>query len=284
MSAQPLDQPLRETTLPQGTLRYRDVGKGPPIVFVHGLLVSGNIWRKVIPHLMADHRCISPDWPLGSHTVPMNRDADLTPAGIAKMVADFLEALDLDEVTLVGNDSGGAICQIVATKHPERIGRLVLTTCDAFETFPPKLFGYLKWVAYTPGAMFVLAKTMSLVPSMARLPIAYGMLTKNRIDADVLASWTAPSAANAGIRRDVGKFMRAVDPSVTLEAARALRHFHKPTLLAWSTDDSFFPVSLAQRLLEVLPNARLELVENARTFVQEDQPERLAALILAEVS
>jgi pimeloyl-ACP methyl ester carboxylesterase len=273
------DQPLSETTLPQGTIRFRDVGHGPPIVFVHGLLVSGNIWRKVVPHLMRDHRCITPDWPLGSHTVPLNPDADLSPAGVAKMVADFLEALDLRDVTLVGNDSGGAICQIVATKHPERIGRLVLTTCDAFETFPPKLFGYLKWVARIPGAMFVLAKAMSLLPSMARLPLAYGMLTKQRIDADVLASWTAPSAASSGIRRDVGKFMRAVDPAVTIEAAEALRNFRKPTLLAWSTDDSFFPVSLARRLKDVLPNARLELVENARTFVQEDQPERLAHLI-----
>src|SRR5258708_31792713 len=99
------DQPLLETTLPQGIVRFRDVGHGPPIVFVHGLLVSGNIWRKVIPHLMRDHRCIAPDWPLGSHTVPMNADADLSPVGVAKMVADFLEALDLHDVTLVGHDS-----------------------------------------------------------------------------------------------------------------------------------------------------------------------------------
>ena len=129
--------------LPQGTIRYRERGNGEPIVFVHGLLVNGDLWRKVVPTLAKDFRCITPDWPLGSHEVPMNPDADLTPTGLAKLVADFLAALELENVTLVGNDTGGALSQIVVTEHPERIARLVLTPCDAFEVFPPRLFKYL---------------------------------------------------------------------------------------------------------------------------------------------
>ena len=111
---------IKEIQLPAGPIRYRDTGRGEPLVFVHGFLVDGRLWRKVTPRLERDFRCIAPDWPLGSHEVPMNRDADTSPAGVAKIIAEFLEALDLKNVTLVGNDSGGALCQIVATEHPER--------------------------------------------------------------------------------------------------------------------------------------------------------------------
>src|SRR5687767_10119987 len=124
---------MKEIALPQGTIRYRDEGEGPVLLFVHGLLVAGDVWRKVIPELRAGHRCIAPDWPLGSHRVPMHEAADLTPEGVASLVAEFIDALGLEDVTLVGNDSGGAICQLVVARHNEegRITRLVLTTCDA---------------------------------------------------------------------------------------------------------------------------------------------------------
>src|SRR6187431_3451552 len=99
----------KEVQLPQGTIRYRERGTGEPIVFVHGALVNADLWRKVVPELAKDFRCITPDWPLGSHEVPMNADADLTTAGVAQLINDFLVALDLENVTLVGNDSGGAL-------------------------------------------------------------------------------------------------------------------------------------------------------------------------------
>src|SRR3954454_18378020 len=114
-----------EVNLPQGTIRYRDRGQGPPIVFVHGALVNGDLWRKVVPELAKDFRCVTPDLPLGSHEIPMPANADLSPPAVAKLIADFLAALDLTDVTLVGNDTGGAMCQLVVTSHPERIGRLV---------------------------------------------------------------------------------------------------------------------------------------------------------------
>ena len=142
---------MSEAKLPQGTIRYAETGDGPPIVFVHGLLVDGRLWRKVTPLLEDRFRCIVPDLPLGSHTTPMNPDADLSPPGLARIVAGFLEALDLEDVILVANDTGGAISQITAANHPERIGRLLLTNCDAFENFLPPRSGRMQWAASVPG-------------------------------------------------------------------------------------------------------------------------------------
>ena len=121
----------KQVQLPQGTIDYRERGTGEPIVFVHGALVNADLWRKVVPALAKDFHCIAPDLPLGSHTRPLPADADLSPNGAAKLIADFIESLGLDNVTLVGNDTGGALCQLVVTRHPQRIGRLVLTNCDA---------------------------------------------------------------------------------------------------------------------------------------------------------
>src|SRR5688572_25726708 len=109
-----------EVHLPQGTIRYREDGTGEPLLFVHGVVVNGSLWRNVAGPLSKDFRCIVPDWPLGSHEVPMAPDADLSPTALAQLVVDFMDALGLEQVTLVGNDTGGAICQLVAANHPDR--------------------------------------------------------------------------------------------------------------------------------------------------------------------
>src|SRR6266487_5487234 len=138
----PLDA-FQEVSLPQGSVHYCDQGTGPTLVFLHGLLANSLLWSRVIPRLSGQFRCIAPDLPLGAHSHPMQPDADLSPPGVAQLVADFLEALDLHDVTLVGNDTGGALCQFVLDTDASRIGRLVLTNCDAFEKFPPAPFGAL---------------------------------------------------------------------------------------------------------------------------------------------
>jgi pimeloyl-ACP methyl ester carboxylesterase len=270
--------------LPQGTLRYEDVGSGPAVVFVHGLLVNGKLWRKVTPVLSSSARCIVPDLPLGSHAIPMNPNADLSVAGVAKLVADLLEALDLHDVTLVGNDSGGAIAQLVAARHPERLGRLVLTTCDAYEVFPPPLFSYLRVLPHVPGLMTVLAKSMQRSRMLRNLPLAYGLLAKSGIPDDVAKSYVEPCATNPDIRRDVAKFSRSVSPKVTQQAAKELQAFDRPVLLLWTPEDRFFPVSLAERFVQDLPNARLVTIDDAYVFVAEDQPERVAREIASFVA
>jgi pimeloyl-ACP methyl ester carboxylesterase len=267
-------------TLPQGTVAYGQSGPsdGPAVVLIHGALVDGQLWRKVVPALDDSLRCIVPDLPLGSHRTPMAAGADLSPPGLAKLVADFVAELGIENVTLVGNDTGGAICQLVVTRHPERIGRLVLTPCDAYENFLPPAFRYLQWLARVPGGVSAVAQTMR-IPANRRMPIAYGWLSKSRIPADVLAHWTDPIIHDEAVRADVRKVLAGIDKRYTLEAAGKLRDFEGPTMLAWGTEDRFFKPKFAERLAADIPGSRLEWISDARTFVSEDQPERLAGLI-----
>jgi pimeloyl-ACP methyl ester carboxylesterase len=269
---------MQRVELTHGPIHYREEGHGEPILFVHGALVDGTLWRKVTPALERGHRCIVPDWPLGSHREAMDPAADLSPPGLARIVADFAEALDLERVTLVGNDTGGAICQLVATRHPERLGRMALTNCDAYENFLPPAFRYLQLVARLPGGIAAMAQTMRL-DVLRRAPIAYGWLSKRPIPREVLDGWTAPLAEDRGVRRDAAKLLRGISKRYTLEAAERLRDFDRPALLAWGRDDRFFAPAYAERLAAAIPGARLEWIDDARTFVSEDQPERLAALL-----
>jgi len=267
-----------EVQLSHGTIHYRESGTGEPLVFVHGLLANGRLWDRLAEQLSPDFRCIVPEWPMGSHPVPMNADADLTPPGVARLVDDFMAAVDLEGVTLVGNDSGGAISQIVATRHPERLKRLVLTNCDLYEDFPPKLFAYLKPTARIPGAIALVGQTMRIKP-LRRSPLAYGVLAKHRIDDDVLESWIRPGLENSDIRRDTRKFILGIDPKYTLEAARELENFDKPTLFAWAPEDRWFKVDYAERLAASMPDARVERIADSKTFISLDQPKRLAEVI-----
>jgi pimeloyl-ACP methyl ester carboxylesterase len=269
---------MPQTELPQGKIGYRESGEGPPIVFVHGLLVDGRLWRKVTPLLEDRFRCIVPDLPLGSHPTPMNADADLSPPGLARIVAGFLEALDLEDVVLVANDTGGAISQITAANHPDRIGRLLLTNCDAFDNFLPPAFRPLQWAARVPPVLNGVMQGMRFAP-MRRLPNAFGWLIKHDFEGAPTREWVQPFLTDREIRRDTVKVLRGIDPRYTIEAAEKLRSFDRPTLLAWAVEDRFFKVSFAERLAATIRGATLERIEDSYTFVSEDQPERLAELI-----
>jgi pimeloyl-ACP methyl ester carboxylesterase len=271
---------MPEVTLPQGTITYTDDGPrdAPVVVFVHGFLVDSSLWQPVVQHLRGELRCIAPDWPLGSHRTPMNRDADLSARGLARLVADFLEALDLRDVTLVGNDSGGAISQLVAVHHPERLGRLVLTDCDAFDNFPPKAFRGLIPMAKIPGALTAFMQPMRL-EAPRRLPIAFGWLTRRKVPRAVTDRWVRPFLEDGGVRRDARKVLVGLDRNVLLDAAPRLAAFDKPALLVWAPEDRFFPIDHARRLAAILPQARVEEVPDSYTFISWDQPERLASLL-----
>jgi pimeloyl-ACP methyl ester carboxylesterase len=266
--------------LSAGRIRYRDSGEGPPIVFVHGLLVDGRLWRKVTPGLEGEFRCIVPDLPLGAHTIPMKPDADVTPPGLARLVLEFVEALDLRDVTLVGNDTGGALSQIAVAENPERIARLVLTPCDAFDNFLPPMFRGLQILARFQPALTAFVQPLRLRP-LRRLPIAFGWLTKRPIDREVEDAWVRAFFTRREVRRDAARILRAIDSRHTQEAAERLRSFDRPALIAWATEDKVFPVEHAHRLADLLPNARVEEIADSYAFVPEDQPERLAELIRA---
>ena len=268
---------MKEVRLPQGVIRYRDTGQGPVVVLVHGLLVDGRLWDGVVEALAPRHRCIVPDLPLGAHEVPLEPAADRTPAGVAALVADFLDALDLRDVTLVGNDTGGALCQWVAARRPERIGRLVLTPCDTHENFLPPMFRPLQWLARVPALVVPVTMPLRLRP-LRRLPIAFGWLAK-RPRPDVEQDWIDRFFANPGARRDAVTFLAAIDKSFTRELARELESFAKPALVAFATDDKVFPPANGERLARAMPDARFERIEDSYAFAPVDQPRRVAELI-----
>jgi pimeloyl-ACP methyl ester carboxylesterase len=271
---------MNEIELTAGTIRYRDTGSGPPILFIHGLLVDGTLWRKVVPQLESRFRCIVPDLPLGSHTIPMRPDADLSPPALARTIGELIEKLDLRDVTLVANDTGGALTQILLAsgEQNDRIGRVVLTPCDSFDNFFPPMFRPLQWLARVPGAVNGVIQTLR-APTLRRLPLAYGWLTKKRVPNDVTAAWVRPCQTDRGVRKDTAKVLAAVDSRFTVEAAEKLATFTGPVLLAWAPEDRFFPFEHARRLAGLFPDARIEEVPDSYTFVSEDQPDLTARLI-----
>ena len=270
---------MKEIILSQGPIRYRDDGSGPVLLFVHGALVDGDLWRDAARQLRGQHRCIVPDWPLGAHDVAMKPGADLSPRGVARLVGELIERLDLNDVTLIGNDTGGAICQLVMVHHPERLAGVVLTNCDAFEVFPPRAFRYFSLLPKVPGLLAVVAKELHLLPALARLPTAFGRLSRARISNDQIRAWLRPAARRPDVRRDLAKLLNGITAEVTLDAAKRFADVELPVLLLWGDADPFFRLSLAQRLKEALPHSELATVDGARTFVSLDQPERVATEI-----
>jgi pimeloyl-ACP methyl ester carboxylesterase len=267
----PPDQ-RREVELPAGTIRYREAGEGKPVVFVHGYLVDGRLWDGVVDRLAGGFRCLAPDWPIGAQQVAMRPDADLTPYGIAATISSFLAELDLSDVTIVGNDSGGAMSQVLVSRHPERIGGLVLTNCDTHENFPPGIFKAMPPIAALPGGMSVLAAPFR-IGALARA--AFKPFARS-IPPQLIASWMEPGMHDPGVRHDLKKVTAGMNKRYTLEAAERLRGSQLPILLAWAPGDRFFPISYAERLASEVGNARIVQIPDSRTFVPLDQPQRLA--------
>lgn len=269
-----------DVRLAGGTIEYEDTGgDGPVIVFVHGALVDARLWAPVVgPLTAAGFRCVTPTWPMGSHRVPVP-DADLSPPGVASLIAEFLDHLDLRDVTLAANDSGGAFVQLVLVTRPERVGRAVLTPCDCFESFFPPRFGWLPRLARVPAALALFVALAARFPVLHRTPIGFSALAKRPLDEGLLRAWLRPAAGDAAVRADLGRFLRGVDRRHTLAAARRFPAVRVPVLLAWSVEDRVFPISLAHRLAGALPDARIAPVHDAGTFVAQDRPDRLVELI-----
>jgi pimeloyl-ACP methyl ester carboxylesterase len=261
--------------LPQGTVAYRDLGEGEPILFVHGLLVDGRLWDGVAERLAERFRCLVGDWPMGSHRIAMKPDADLAPAGQVETIVAFLDALGLDRVTVVGNDTGGAVSQMLTARHPERVERLILTNCDTFEHFPPFPFSLLPPIARLPGGITALS-TPFRIGAVRRA--TYGLLAKHPIAPQLVDAWLAPQSDPA-IRRDTAKVLTGIRKHELVAAGEALRRFERPIRFAWAPEDRFFRLAHAERLAAIAPDARIEQVADARTFVPLDQPARVAELV-----
>lgn len=269
---------MEEIRLRQGLVRYQDVGSGPVLVFVHGVLVNGTLWRDVVARLSGEYRCIVLELPLGSHSVPMRAGVDLSPKGVARIVTDLIEALNFEDVTLIGNDTGGAICQIAISENPQRISRLVLTNCDAYEAFFPPLLSPFQYAARLFGTRFVDLIAWALRARAAQRLLLW-TVSKRRPDSQTLDAYMRPLISNTGVRRDLASFLRSVSNRYTLDAARSFQNFRKPVLLVWGEDDFLFHVRYAERLQNAFPDAVLHRVAESRAFVPEDQPGLLAEYI-----
>ncbi|MEE6167061.1 MULTISPECIES: alpha/beta fold hydrolase [unclassified Mycolicibacterium] len=261
-----------------GTVHFEEFGPkdGRPVVFVHGYMMGGQLWRQVSARLAARGlRCIAPTWPLGAHPEPLRPGADRSISGVANIVADTLAALDLDDVVLVGNDTGGVITQLVAVHHPERIGALVLTSCDAFEHFPPPILKPLIRAAHSKVLFRGVAQAVR-VPAVRKR--AYAGLAHANIDV-LTREWVHTTRSNPAIAEDLRQFTLSLRTEVTTSVAARLPEFDKPTLIAWSADDVLFELGDGERLAQTIPNARLEVIDGARTFSMIDRPDRLADLM-----
>jgi pimeloyl-ACP methyl ester carboxylesterase len=267
----------RTVEVPAGTIEYRERGSGPPIVFAHGAAVNGDLWRRVAPALDG-HRTIVPDLPLGGHTLALRPGPDLSLFGAAGVLGAFIDALDLRGATLVANDTGGALAQALVSRSPERVGRLVLTSCDAFENYPPKAVAYLKPTVRVRPALWLLAKAMGATAAQ-RLPIAYGWATHEPVEPRIMRSYLAGLRGDAGVRRDFAALLSQADRRDMLRATEGVGAFAGPALVVWGADDRFFPREHGRRIAEALPDGRFEVVQGSRTFIPEDRPEELVELL-----
>ncbi|KAA1431823.1 alpha/beta fold hydrolase [Mycolicibacter arupensis] len=261
-----------------GTIHYDTAGPrdGRPVLFVHGYAMGASMWGAVSERLAARNlRCIAPNWPLGAHPTALRPGADRTMPGIAAMVDAFMAALDLRDVVLVGNDTGGLVSQLVAVNHPDRLGALVLTSCDAFEHFPPPIIRPFIVAAKTAVTFRVALQPMRL---RAVRHYAYAKLAHRDIH-HLVSQWVKPALRDAGVAEDLRLLTASLNQQTSLDAGARLPAFDKPALIAWSADDLFFPAEDGKRLARTLPHARFELIEGARTYSMIDQPDRLADLV-----
>jgi pimeloyl-ACP methyl ester carboxylesterase len=269
--------------LSAGTVDYQDTGgDGPAIVFSHGLVMDGSLWGDVVADLRADHRCLLPTLPLGAHRRPMHPDADLSMPGIAGLIEEFLDRLDLQDVTLAINDWGGPLL-LLEDGAPERISRIVITSCEAFDNVPPGLPGRTIGAAgRVPGGIRFAMQQLRLRP-LRRLPMTFGWMAKRPIPDEIMDAWLEPVLAQAEVRRDLRKYvLSAKEGKRQLAAAtERLSDFDRPALVAWASEDRVMPPEHGRRLAEILPEGRLVEIADSYTLIPLDQPGELATSIRA---
>ncbi len=265
--------------LSAGPIDYEDTGgDGPVLVFLHGLTMDGSVWRHVVAGLRGDYRCVLPTLPLGGHRRPMRAGADLSLAGIARLVGEFIEALGLADVTLVQNDWGGAQV-LIALGDTSRLARLVITSSEAFDNYPPRPARVITLLARLPGGLAVLMNLLRF-RAVRRAPGSWGWMSKRPVPDEVMDAWFRPAITGRAIRRDLAKYATSV-PSrqVLLDWAGRSASFGRPVLIVWAGEDRMMPREHGRRLAGVFPDARLVEIDDSYTLLPEDQPERLTEVI-----
>jgi pimeloyl-ACP methyl ester carboxylesterase len=273
-----MEDAMPELELSAGVVDYEDSGgPGPVLVLLGGVVMDGSVWDPVVSELHRDHRCIVPTLPLGAHRRPMRSDADLTLAGFARMVAELLERLDLTDVTLVQNDHAAAL--VLAGERPARVTRLVISSCEAFDNYPPGLPGKnMRLMAMVPGGIFLSMQALRLRP-LRRLPVALGWMSKRALPDDLVDRWLAPAQSQRGVRRDLRKYAASARRRQMIEACERLRSFDRPALVVWTPEDRVQRPEHGRRLVQLLPDARLVEIRDSYTLIMRDQPKAFAEAI-----
>lgn len=259
--------------LAAGVVEYGDTGgDGPALVLLHGLAMDGRVWGPVIDQLGPGYRCLTPTLPFGAHRVALKTGADLSLRGVGRIVADFLGRLDLHDVTLVFNDWGGAQTMI-ADGLMERVGRLVLTPCEAFENYPPGIPGRVAALSgQLPGGLSIMRITLQS-RRLRQLPFIYGRMSRRGVPEELMQSWLGPLRI-AAIRRDLRKYVSGARGGRRdmLAATPALGSFEKPVLVVWGPDDRMMRPANGRRLADAFPDARLVEVQGSYVLMPIDQP------------
>lgn len=275
---------MPQVELSAGTIEYQDTGgEGPVVVLLHGLIMDHTLWREVLPGL-GGMRCILPTLPLGAHRRAMRRDAELGLWAQVELVGEFLDALELEDVTLVSSDWGGGTL-LTAAGRDARVGRLVICAGELFDNYPPGLPGRLAAIAARMPGGIALALRQLRIGWLRRTPPLFGWMAKRPLPDDLVRGWTAPGLASKAVRRDLRRYARKSPPGAELIAAtERLRDFDRPALILWGTEDKVMPIAHARRLAALMPQAKLVELRDAYALVQLDQPQAVAAEITAFVA
>ncbi|WP_126972675.1 alpha/beta fold hydrolase [Gynurincola endophyticus] len=260
-------------------ISYWEKGNGPVLLFLHGALGNGYTWRKILPELSQHFRCIAIHLPLGGHQIALSKQTDLSPAGISRLLNDFVEYLKLDRFTIVANDTGGAYAQVFASLYPQRIRGMILSNCEVKKVFPPASFVYLRYAVHIPYFLFVMSRLFSK-KKWLKSSFVLGKLSVQVTSEELSQGYVHSFVHDPAIRDDFKKAVIHWRPYYTITAAKKLQTFQSPVLIIWGgLDTSLFPKKLMQQLLNVFPHAEWQEIPEARTYIQEDAPEKTIQLI-----
>jgi pimeloyl-ACP methyl ester carboxylesterase len=267
---------MRSIEVPAGVIEYDESGSGPPVVLLHGLLMDHTLWDRVLPLLPEGFRYIRPVLPLGAHRRAMNPGTDLTLPGQVRLVADLLDMLHLENVTLVHSDWGGALF-LTARGLDHRLARQVILPCEAFDNFPPGLPGKMVALAVRLPAGVQLAARQLRIGWLRRLPLLYGQMARRPVPGELIQRWTEPVLSDPGIRRDLLAYCRGkLDKAALIRDTEALRRFHGDALVLWSPDNRVMPAAHGHRLAALMPQARYAEIPGAYALSMLDEPEAVA--------
>ena len=261
-------------------IEYDDMGSGPPLVFVHGVYVTGALWGDVAERLSRSYRCIVPTWPFGAQRKAVGAGVDIGVEAAGRRILKLLEVLDLSDVTLVANDTGGGIVLAALGNNLDdfdRVARLVFTNCDSFEHFPPSGFAPLARLCRFNTTLG--AAVLRLLATKPGLDMFASKVTRHGIDKARRNEIFGGFASSAEVRREAVALTADLDPRYTLAATTAINAWEKPVLLAWGNADELFPISHAERLADAFPHAVLHAIDDGSTYVMLDQPDETASAI-----